>query len=529
MEVHDPVGHAAATIARPKAAEHLGCFPSSVLEPTPVLRMFRGPLTCGLVAISMLCFTVADEAAGSVRLVRDADPGNVTFTRSHFWRVRGFDQGWAYQHAFGLDPADAAAHPEWVLHTSGGATVAIGTRVAADFGNASFRAWWIARAQAALASGNRGLWIDDVAMTRTVTAVDPRTGLNFTEANWQRNMADFMVAVRAALPSAEIVHDVLWYKGDTNADVLRELRAADYLSLDKGYNDPLISYGTGTYGFQTLSGWIDRAQARGTGVVLDSPAATPDARLYALATALLTDGGRVALADDPFTAPGTYWTGFDRDFGGALGGRYYTGDNVWRRDYEHAIVLVNEPLRPTRTVTVPAGYMDLDGVPRTSVTLAGGSGAVLVAAPVPAPTPTPTPVAPPVEPAQTATPTAPKVTTTRPSGSSTRARISTVSHTGRHTRAASDIDGGARCARPPLRHRQGRRRRQCPADGREAPRQRLGRRAQRLGDRPQARHVLRRHARAPGRHLPRPRLVPGHRHRAALAQRLSHLSRVLPR
>ena len=30
---------------------------------------------------------------------------------------------------------------------------------------------------------------------------DPRTGATMTEANWQRYMADFMVAVRAALPS----------------------------------------------------------------------------------------------------------------------------------------------------------------------------------------------------------------------------------------------------------------------------------------------------------------------------------------
>ena len=54
-------------------------------------------LTCGLLAISLLC--CADASAAPVRLVRDADPGNLAFTRSHFWRVRDFDHGWAYQHA----------------------------------------------------------------------------------------------------------------------------------------------------------------------------------------------------------------------------------------------------------------------------------------------------------------------------------------------------------------------------------------------------------------------------------------------
>ncbi len=90
----------------------------------------------------------------------------------------------------------------------------VGSRAAADFGNPAFRAWWIAKAQAAVAAGYRGLFIDDVFMERRTyfsggTALrnpkDPRTGTTMTEANWQKYLADFMVEVRAALPSAEIV------------------------------------------------------------------------------------------------------------------------------------------------------------------------------------------------------------------------------------------------------------------------------------------------------------------------------------
>ena len=163
-------------------------------------------------------------------------------------------------------PRRPAAHPEWQLKDAANTPLYVGTRVAADFGNPGFRAWWIAQAQTALATGNRGLYVDDVFMERRTstaarvarTAIDPRTGAAMTEANWQKAMADFMVAVRAALPGAEIVHDVLWHKGD-GGDVLRELQAADYVAVDGGFTTN-VTYGTSTYGFQTLAR-LGRARA----------------------------------------------------------------------------------------------------------------------------------------------------------------------------------------------------------------------------------------------------------------------------
>ena len=409
-------------------------------------RAFWGPLTRGLIAIFILCLFADAASAAPVRLVRDSDPG--TGVGSTFWRTRGFgplSSSWTYQHAFGLDAATAAAHPEWVLHDGNGAAITIGTLTAADFGDATFRAWWIARAQASLALGARGLWIDDVSMARTsTTAVDPRTGAVFTDANWQKDMADFMVAVRAALPGAEIVHDVVWSKGDSSADIVRELAAANVLSLDKGFNDPTVLSGSSTYGFATLAGYVEREQTRGGAVVLDNTnATTAAARLYGLASYLLVDKGALALANDPQTGPGTLWNGYSADLGAASGARYQPSTGLWRRDFARGIVLVNEPLRGSRTVTLPAGYQDLDGVARSSVTLSAGTGAVLVPVPAATPTPTPTPtptatpvvtptptpaapvsVAPPVEPA------APAATATpaRPSGSAAQARISSLGH-----------------------------------------------------------------------------------------------------
>ena len=160
------------------------------------------------------------------------------------------------------------------MRDSSAAPLYIGSRAAADFAHPDFRAWWIAQARGrGWPPVTRGLFIDDAFMERRTTTaggasarpLDPRTGATMTEADWQRYMADFLVAGAApprSAPDVEIVHDVLWYKGDANAHVLRELQAASFVSVDKGFNDATVSYGAGTYGFSTLAGWIEREQSR---------------------------------------------------------------------------------------------------------------------------------------------------------------------------------------------------------------------------------------------------------------------------
>ena len=90
---------------------------------------------------------------------------------------------------------------------------------------------------------------------------DPRTNATMTEANWQRYMADFVVAVRAAFPVSEIVHDVQWWRGDAGAEIARGLAAASFVAIEKGFTDPVVTPGSGTYGFQTLTAFVERRQA----------------------------------------------------------------------------------------------------------------------------------------------------------------------------------------------------------------------------------------------------------------------------
>ena len=352
--------------------------------------------------VTALVPAVAAAAPGSVTLVRAAGPpSDLAWTRAHIWRMHGataWDPAttWIRRSAYALDPATAAAHPDWVLKDGAATQLYLGTAFAADFGNPAFRAWWIGQLTAA-ASGAAGVYVDDVAMERrayyvgglAANARDPRTGTTMTEANWQRYMADFMVELRAALPAAEIVHDVVWYKGDARTDIQRELAAATAVAIE----NPSTIGASGAYGWETLAGYVERRQAAGTKVILDSYADAPAARLYGLANALLLDGGALALGNDAWTAQSRYWAGYGIALGAPTGART-AWSGVWRRDFAGGVVLVDPPGTASRSVALGAGYVDLDGVAQDQLTLAPGTAAVLRAVPVATPTPTPPPVAP---------------------------------------------------------------------------------------------------------------------------------------
>ncbi len=344
--------------------------------------MFR--IVCLALLATALVPAAASAAPGSVTLVRTSDPA-----------------AWPRRSAYALDAATAAAHPEWVLRDAGGNPAYLGTSLAADFGNPAYRAWWIAQA-----GGLRRLYVDDVSMERRVytalgyltNARDPRTGVTLSEANWQRYMADFMVELRTALPTAEIVHDVLWYKGDGATNIARELAAASSVAIEKGFNDPAVA----AYGWETLAGFVARRQAAGRGVILDGYAEAPALRLYGFGTALLLDTGTVALGNDAWSAPNRYWTGYDVRLGAPVWTRYQWS-GVWRRDFATGSVLVNPASTSARTVSLGADFVDLDGAPADQLTLPAAAAAVVVKRAPVVPVTTPVPTATPV-PVATATP-----------------------------------------------------------------------------------------------------------------------------
>jgi hypothetical protein len=387
-------------------------------------------MVCAISIFNAVPASAATSAAGSVNFMRTAEGSFDTFTanptvaqqqwmKAHYWRMRAYapyfdtrlswaSKAWAYQSAYAIYPGSTVdvQHPEWILRDAAGNKLYIPfacsggkcSQYAADIGNPAYRQWWLDQSRAKLAKGYAGLYFDDVNLYRKVSngsgvavaPIDPRTGAAMSEPTWQRYLADQMQAARTAFPTTELIHNAIWFAGDTTADQLRVHRAANLINLERGINDPGLTGGTGKWSFQALLSFIDHRQAEGHGVVFDATSTTAAGRMYGLAAYFLISSDRDGLGNNQGGTPTDWWTGYDVDLGAPLAGRY-SWNGLVRRDFANGYTLVNEPGATTRTVTLPAGSKDLTGTARTSVTLTAASGAVYTTAPVAAPTPTPTP------------------------------------------------------------------------------------------------------------------------------------------
>jgi hypothetical protein len=189
-------------------------------------------------------------------------------------------------------------------------------------------------------------------------------------------MADFTAQIRSAFPSIEIVHNPLWFIGDGDPSVQREIAAADWIMLERGVNDAGIVGGGGTYGFDTFLAHVDFVHGTGRSVADAANARGRRQREYGLAALVLLQGGDDMLANRQGGMPDQWWTGYDVGLGSPQGSRYAWG-GVLRRDFDGGFVLVNPPGAPSLQVAVDAGCSDLRGRRRTSVSLRAASGAVL--------------------------------------------------------------------------------------------------------------------------------------------------------
>jgi hypothetical protein len=111
-----------------------------------------------------------------------------------------------------------------------------------------------------------------------------------------------------------------------------------------------------------------------------SPTATTKAGCeYNLASYLLTSSGGDAMTCRYLDAPNTWWSAYDVALGAPTGRRSITSAGVLRREFSHGLVLVNPPGRDPIAVSLPRAYTTTAGASVTAVTLAAGTGAVLVA------------------------------------------------------------------------------------------------------------------------------------------------------
>lgn len=372
------------------------------------------------------CTGSASTSTGSVRFVKAAESSfdrytlnpsqsQIEWMRAHYSRMRTyspyfdsrlswFPDAWVYKDLYAIYVGSALAqqHPEWILKDSSGRKLYIPfgcsgsscPQYAGDVGNPDFRAYWISQAAQTLVQGYRGLFIDDVNMAfrvgdgsgQFVAPTDPRTGSPMTSSGWRRYVAEFTEQIRAALPQAEIVHNALWTVGHDDPYEQRELLSADFIEMERGVNDAGIRGGGGTFGFETFLSHIDWLHAHGKSVVFDSNVSTNVGREYGLASYFLINTGSDGLGNDPGSTPDDWWRGYDVQLGSAMGGRYLW-NGVLRRDFEHGVVLVNQPDAPQKTLLLERTYTSLAGGQLTSLALNSASGAVLLGDPPQSPAP----------------------------------------------------------------------------------------------------------------------------------------------
>lgn len=332
-----------------------------------------------------------------------------------FNKLSWYSNAWDYEDSYAIysDPNNSTyaplvqQHPDWILHDIDGNPLYIAygpscntdptrphtcTQYAANITDPNgFRAWWINNVRGDFTQNPpfKGLWIDDVNLDIThisngdgkpVTPMDPNTGAPMTPQAWETYFADFMAQVRAAFPSVEIVHNSIWFVNQCappDAQIQREIQAADWINAERGVNDSGIVGGTGCYSYQAFLSFVDSVHSQGKGIVFDTDIDLDSdvAREYSVASWLLISNGKDLVGDNTQT-PTHWWPGFDTNFGAARGPRI-TWNGLLRRDFNGGIALVNQPGSNSTTVTLPGTFQRVDGSMVTSITLNAGEGAVL--------------------------------------------------------------------------------------------------------------------------------------------------------
>jgi hypothetical protein len=320
---------------------------------------------------------------------------------TNYWDSKNswYPQAWVYQDAYAIYTSSVLVgqHPDWILKDAVGNKLYIpwgcsgGTcpQYAADIGSPGWRQYFIDRCKALIAKGYKGIHVDDVDMDinvgngngQAVAPIDPRTGQPMTDTQWKAYFAEFMEQLREALPGTEIAHNAIWFTGGglhdgSNPYIQREIRAADLINLERGFNDSGLTGGTGTWSVFALMRFIDNVHSYGAHVVVQSYANDVTSAEYNLAAYFLVNDGNDYVSTTGFGLPDQWWAGYDTNLGDATSGRYLW-NGVWRRDFTGGIVLLNEPGASTKTLSLGGSFKTTSGQSTSSVTLGAARGAVL--------------------------------------------------------------------------------------------------------------------------------------------------------
>ena len=382
--------------------------------------MMLGILSIGAVGASATCVTNTPDAGcihfqyrspGSQSTIWET-AANASLTqqewvKSHFWEIQG-DPPWfnfllswmppavTYFDLWSIHTGDALAteHPNWIMKDSSGTPLYLdyncdGTTCsqwAGDFANPAFVQYQISALTTLINEGYMGVWMDNVDMfintsngaAVTIPPIDSSTGEVMTATAWKQHIADFCAQIRSALPNIQIIHNVQWYAGTwpagTDPLVQQEILAADYINLERGVNDPNLVVGTSSYGMDAKLAFVDVVHSLNRKIIMEEWGFDGD---LGEAGYFLVSTGMDGFSNTEVT-PTDWYAGYDAVLGTPIGARY-AWNGVLRRDFTGGIALMNAFGGDTVTLTLPGTYTNTSGTEVSSVTLAGGTGAVLVA------------------------------------------------------------------------------------------------------------------------------------------------------
>lgn len=319
-----------------------------------------------------------------------------------YWdsRLSWYPNAWAYIDSYAIYPGSDLyrQHPEWVAHDVNGNPLYIQydcsnghcSQFAGDISNPEYRNYMVENARSILNKGYKGLWLDDVNLVmRTsdgygnfVAPQDPETGTPMTTTAWEKYFADYLTQIRRAFPNVEILHNALWFAGSgsrgSDPYVQQEIKAADYIDLERGATDPNVTGDNGPWSIQELFRYVDVVHSLGGAVVYWDYNAPTD---YSVGAYLLTNNGHDGFAAKTSFFEPRSWP-MNVDLGDAQGDRYPWNDLI-RRDFAEGMVLLNPPDGKTKTVQLPGAYTDGSGHVVYSVTLSSKQGAILMGHPAP--------------------------------------------------------------------------------------------------------------------------------------------------
>jgi len=218
----------------------------------------------------------------------------------------------------------------------------------ADIGNP---AWWdqvIVWVQSAKSAGFVGVKFDDVNLgtiphSTALPPVNPRTGVQYSSNDWNRDFANGLERVRSAFPKPfTIIHNSVWWLHDlNNLDIARAAKACDIFEHERGFVDTTF----GSDKFNQLMTYSETLHSFGIeNLFLGVPAVTAaSAELNLVGALLVSNGGDWHYNE--LWKPDSWWTGNDYDLGYSKNARYQIAANVWRRDFEKGYVILDGPAK----------------------------------------------------------------------------------------------------------------------------------------------------------------------------------------